>query len=155
MKKAMKTFLALFLSVAVAIPAMTANVSAEEFLYNLTAAAPSGDDDGISPHTNYMPDTPWDFSNGMYHADGKAVESASLYTNYYFTGVTSLAISITNRGNNAITVKLRSRGLINNSHGSFVVSAYGDASKVFTNLDPDKQYFFEFTGPCDFSAYIA
>lgn len=155
MKNVMKKLTALFMSIAIAIPAMTTSVSAEEVLYGLTIAPPSNSDGGISPQSNNMPTEAWDFSNGMYVANGKAVEEASLYTNYYFTNVNTLAISVTNRSNNALTVRLRKKTLLGNVVSSFTVPANGNGSKAFANLDPKEKYFFEFMAPCDFTANIA
>jgi len=158
MKKMFKKIVVLCLSFAMAISAITVTISAEEKLFGLSTTPPVYDngDENISPQDNNYPTKIWNLStDGMYTAEGEANGQADIYTLYRFTGVDSISISVNNQSNKDLKVTLYKYGLITTTVDSFTVSADGHGGKLFLKLNSDKQYYFGFSAPCDFTAYIA
>lgn len=158
MKKMFKKMVVLCVSFVMAISAMTVTVSAEEKLYGLSVTPPAYNNGGndISPHDNNYPTKVWNLATqGMYTAEGEANGQADIYTLYRFTGVDSISISVNNWSSKDLKVTLYKYGLITTIEGSFTASANNGGGKLFLKLDADKQYYFGFSAPCNFTAYIA
>lgn len=157
MKKTVKKFIALCISFVLAVSAITVSVSAEEVYRGLSDVPPTYScEGGINPQNNDYPEEIWNLStDGMYTAEGKANGYAPIYTLYRFTGVKSISISISNKSSSDLEVKLYRCGIIDTTVGSFTVAANGNGGKNFLNLNSSGQYYFKFSAPCDFTAYIA
>lgn len=95
----------------------------------------------------------WDISSdGKYSGSGLAGTS-DLYSNYYFTGVTKMKISVTNNSSkNKLKVKVFKKGAIFSS-SSVTVPASGTTTWTIST-DSSTKYYLEFLAPCDFSWYI-
>lgn len=110
--------------------------------------------DGYSTNDNTYPRTTWNLSTrGKYDFSGDAYGKATLYSNYLFTGVDRLDITVFNTGTNSITVTVKKDGLIDTVVGSFTVSAGGTAVKYY-DVDDNSKYYLCFSGPCHFNGWI-
>ena len=101
------------------------------------------------------PSKTWDLSSkGKYSFSGSS-QAATLYTNYLFTGKTSVTIKINNNKNKDVTVKYRRKDLIFDNT-IYTVTIKPNESEEFTinNLDKSNKYYISFSGSCDVDGYI-
>lgn len=157
MRKTFKNILSVGMSLIMAISTMAITTLAdEEVLYGLSTSPPVYNYGEISTYDNNYPTATWNLStNGSYYVEGSAKGSAYIYTKYNFTGVDSIAISLTNNSSSNLTVILYKNGILDTQKGSFTVSANSNGGQLFTGLDENSKYYFAFSAPCDFWGYIA
>ncbi len=115
----------------------------------------------IVTYDNYIPTTVWNLStSGVYNFNGSANGQASLYTNYLFTGVDTLAISVkNNHKSNALKVKVCQRinlgkNSISKTIDSFTVYS-GNTYSTSVKVSSSNRYYLEFSSPSNFNGYIA
>lgn len=158
MKTITKKLMTLSISSVIALSAMTTTVSAENIRLNgLSAIPPISSSSGIAPYDNNIPTAVWNLStNGAYTVSGKGNGGAEIYTLYRFTGVDSIAISVSNNSNRALKVTLYKAGVWSNSKvTTFTVPANKSSGLVVKKLDAKSEYYFGFSAPCDFYGTIA
>lgn len=115
----------------------------------------------ISTYDNTIPTNVWNLSSsGMYNFNGSANGQASLYTNYLFTGVNTLAISVkNNHKSNALKVKVCQRINVGDYSISKTIESFtvysGNTVSRSVKVDSSKRYYLEFSSPSNFNGYIA
>lgn len=112
---------------------------------------------GIEPYDGAKPDSTWNLkTKGKYSIKGSASQSA-LYTLYYFTGVESMDITINNKGNREITVKVYK--LINNSKVDLLRSkktiSANDKKSWNVGTKNDAKYYIVFSAPCTVTGTVS
>ncbi|WP_139380390.1 hypothetical protein [Maledivibacter halophilus] len=104
---------------------------------------------GLSTRTTEEPSSEWDWSEGAYSVNGSS-NSATLYTNYYFTGVVGRTFDFTAGSSNRITVDLVHKGWIFQTVVSTWTIDAGESKSVEikeSDLDgesKDGKYYFRF-----------
>lgn len=99
------------------------------------------------------PTKTWNLSKkGTYKGSGSA-KGTSLYSNYYFTGVSKMKFTVNNTGSSDITVNIyRKDGFF--SYYRIKVEAYSTAIWNM-NTDSQKKYEVKFSAPCKFNYSVA
>lgn len=106
----------------------------------------------------YGPDEPskgWNLNTkGKYSFSGNA-KNTNLYTNYYFTGASTVEIYVKNSGSRLLTVELKQKQLINLPIHYVDVSSGESTTYKVNSLDSSKRYFIFFKNPSgSFNGYI-
>lgn len=161
MRKPAKKLMSLVMSAVMAASISSISVSADEL--NGVTQSPHYLSTLVSDtatYGNYIPSNVWNLSSsGMYNFNGQANGQAALYTNYLFTGVNSLAISVKNNHNTELKVKVRRRYSIGSMPASstvttFTVNKNSTVSKS-VSVNANYKYYLEFSSPSNFNGYIA
>ena len=115
----------------------------------------------ITDRSNSIPTAIYNLStSGQYNFSGEAYGTADLYTEYLFTGVSSIGVSVNNRGaNHTITVTLYRR---HNVGGSFQYSTFvdsfpvspGHSNCINKSVSSSGYYYVAFSAPCIFDGYV-
>lgn len=157
MNKMLQKSLGVVMCVSIMMCSMVNTVFAEnDEFYSLTYTPSYIVNNNVDVYDNTYPNSVWNLkTSGMYNVSGSANGKADLFTLYRYTGVDSIAISITNNSANTLTVKCYKHTLLTTQIGSFTVPANSTKSQLFTDLDENSSYYFTFSSPCNFSGYIA
>lgn len=110
----------------------------------------------IQPFSWAYPISAWDLSKkGRYTLSGSA-DYSLLYTNYYFTGVNSLDITINNKGSKSVTVRVykMSGGSINILRSMVIIGA-GKSKTWNVGTKKDANYYICFSAPCTVSGTVS
>lgn len=146
--------LCLLISLLMAISTYTVAYAADTNV-GLTPT-PSYLDDGseIQPFTWEYPYLGWNLATeGSYSLSGSADHSL-LYTNYYFTGVNSMDITIRNRGSESVTVKVYKMGSLDVLRSMVIIGA--EKSKTWNvGTKKDANYYICFSAPCTVSGTVS
>ena len=133
------------------------NGSSDEYLLldGLSTTPPIGvANEDVTAYDNSIPSNVWNLSSsGRYDFSGVATGKANLYTNYLFTGVNSLAISVTNKNTSTLTVTVYKNGIILTKVGSFIVNPNTSSVKSY-NVKSNNNYYIAFSSPCNFSGFV-
>ena len=114
------------------------------------------DKDLIVTYGTSKPTDTWNLSTkGSYYFEGYLNSVRSLYTNYLFTGKSSVRIDVWNKDNlNSMKFKVKRKDLIfDNTIETYTVKP-GQDGYVNLTLDKSSTYYIEFLGPCNFSGTI-
>lgn len=106
--------------------------------------------------TNDIPTEDWDLSVlGQYNLSSYAQGTALLYSNYNFTGVSQLGVSVRNLGQNyTITVKIvRNTWLLDYTVRTFYVSP-GERAVLQESVTSSGRYYLSFSSPCCFDGFV-
>lgn len=152
MKKTTKKIVSLFLLAVVLVMSSQAVCSAQNI--NVTTVPEYMEEDEISTYDIFKPTQEYNLLREDYHFSGSA-ELSNLYTNYYFTGVNNISISVNNKLASTLYVKIiRLNGIFSNTVDSTSVYGYCNLYSTFKDLDPNEKYCILFVAPCEFNGYV-
>ncbi|MCR5835451.1 MAG: hypothetical protein K6G88_02965 [Lachnospiraceae bacterium] len=104
----------------------------------------------------YKPLAVWDLiDDGLYYVSGSTY-SAPLYTNYLFTGSTTMGVGIRSLTNNNVIVRVYKRNFFSSDEEitHFTVPANGYAHKAISGLSSSSKYYVRFGYPCTIEGYV-
>lgn len=142
----------LILSVVLAFMAVSTCFAGTENVNVSTTKPGGGQEDGISSYTVDKPVEAYDLSSRAYHFAGEA-ESSTLYTNYYFTNVSQLTISVHNTSDTNLYIEVRKiiwTGVLDEKVERTVVYPGCSLYTVVTGLKSNEKYFLQFSAPSHF-----
>ena len=93
---------------------------------------------------------------GTYKLEGYADNNA-LYSEYLFTGVTSIKVTLTETGKYyPVTAELyRKDWIFDNKIGDLTAAKDSTKSRTFTGLDKSKNYYLRIPAPCQFKGTVS
>lgn len=119
---------------------------------------------GLSTNPSYLDDESkdgnkplavWDLiDDGLYYVSG-STSLAPLYTNYLFTGSTTMGVGIRSLTNNDVIVRVYKRNIFSDTEIThFTVPANGYAHKAISGLSSSSKYYVRFGYPCTIEGYV-
>ncbi len=112
---------------------------------------------GVAHAGTSKPSSTWNWSNGSYSFHG-AADSNNLYTNYKFTGMTKVSITVNNTsGKYDLEVRVKSVEAWwkpDKTVSTAVIPHNGTCTWEISNLDSSKKYYIIFYAPCRFTGSI-
>lgn len=154
MRKIKKVVL-LFLTLAIMMNCIfIANAATNENV-GVSEVPPEISESLIVPFGVSKPSSEWNLSSkGQYNFSGNSY-SQTLYSNYYFTGVTKVEIKVTNNCTSKLTVKLlKSQTGVDWSQSTKTINSGEYQIWSVSGLSTSSKYILSFSGPSDFSGYI-